>query len=848
LHAGLYPDLPGSNQVFGNLRKNPDNPFEMARPAAAIVIGLGEEGKLRSVDLAFAVRQGVLTYAQRLSEQPGGTAAHFDLAATLIGSGGTGVTAGSSAQAIAQGASEANIKLQETGWPQIGRLMLVELYLERAADAWRALSQQQLATPNRIKLVGKIDCGQGALRLSLDSSYRGTSYDFISVLTAADPSGNACIEFKLDTKRARTEVRAQRAQASLLRAMVGEASNSANADPLIGRTLFNLLVPAEVEPFLGGATEMVIEVDRGTAAIPWELLDTSVDEDASDPMPWAIRSKLIRKLQTEEFRAVVIDASADDSVLVIGAPLSDPTLYPPLEGARIEAIAVAQRLTQAGSGVAASKVHAFVDHDDAQTIINALFERPYRAVHIAGHGAPGANGGVILSGQDTFLGANEVRAMRSVPELVFLNCCHLAARDAQSTLAPFDRAAFAANIAEELIRCGVRCVIAAGWAVEDDAAEKFATAFYAALLGGARFMEAVGAARTAAWNANRDGNTWAAYQCYGDPEWSWRRGVGDAQRPSIAPSDEFSGVASPPALAIALETLAVESEFNGVPSERLLDKLRYLESEFASLWGGMGAVAEAFGLAYANANAIDQAIAWYRVAVDAEDGSASLRAGEQLGALLARHGDENDDPQSIRVGIDRLERMSSLQKSIERENLIGSACKRLAMLETRAGRSKAAQDALDAAIEHYAIAEQMTRKSGALDLFEPIKNVIGCEIRNALLKKRAPHIDHERMKDAGISIRQMAIDKPDFRSVAGQSELLILDALSQQRLARAEPGISASFRDLKRQVAAPANWNAILIEAEFTLLPYLDFASGAEKRAAQALLALLATLAQMAKV
>ena len=31
--------------------------------------------------------------------------------------------------------------------------------------------------------------------------------------------------------------------------------------------------------------------------------------------------------------------------------------------------------------------------------------------------------------------------MRTVPELVFLNCCHLAARDAKSVLAPYDRAA-----------------------------------------------------------------------------------------------------------------------------------------------------------------------------------------------------------------------------------------------------------------------------------------------------------------------------------------------------------------------------------------------------------------------
>ena len=41
----------------------------MARPRAAIVVGLGEEGKLRATDLVYTVRQAVLAYAQRLSEQ-----------------------------------------------------------------------------------------------------------------------------------------------------------------------------------------------------------------------------------------------------------------------------------------------------------------------------------------------------------------------------------------------------------------------------------------------------------------------------------------------------------------------------------------------------------------------------------------------------------------------------------------------------------------------------------------------------------------------------------------------------------------------------------------------------------
>ena len=858
--AGLYPDEPGSHQIFGNARQNPDNPFEMARPMAVVVAGLGEEGKLKAADLVYTVRQAVLAYAQRLSETAGGAPAQFEMAATLIGSGGTGITPGSSAQLIAQGAIEANNKLRESGWPQLSQLTLVELYLERAAEAWRALQLQEQAAPNRLKLLGKVGFGPGAIRRSLDSSYRGAAYDFISALHApGEDLANPCISYKIDTKRARTELRAQHTQGTLLRELVAKASNDANTDPQIGRTLFNLLVPVEVEPFLGGTTEMVIELEPETAGIPWELLDTNVDAQSGDRRPWSIRSKLVRKLRVENFRAKVMDANAEDGVLVIGEPLCDPAVYPRLAGARSEAIAVAERLGAAGSGVAAEKVLSLVDQADAQTVINALFARRYRVVHIAGHGARTINadgtvagGGVVLSGADTYLGANEVRAMRTVPELVFLNCCHLAGRDASGTLKalPYDRAAFAANIAEELIRVGVRCVIAAGWAVEDEPAEKFATAFYASLLGGARFIEAVGVARAAAWNANRDGNTWAAYQCYGDPEWRWQRhdrAGADAQAPIASPSDEFAGVASPVALVLALEGLAIRSEYSGADPARQLDKLRYLEGEFKPLWGQMGAVAEAFGIAYAGANAVDEAIVWLQAALDAEDGSASFRAAEQLGNQLVRRAGQLADPaaarKGIQLGIDQLQRLAAVQPTFERANLIGSAYKRLTMVEWKAGRSAAAEAALAASVKHYGEAEAMARKSGADTLHYPAKIAIGAELRAAFIGGRKPALDPDRVKAVSDSLEHAANTKPDFWSVVGQTELLMLLALAKGDLARAEPALTASLRDLKKRVPAVQMWGSVWNEAQFTLEPYLKVATPPEKRAAQTLLDALAALA-----
>ena len=79
------------------------------------------------------------------------------------------------------------------------------------------------------------------------------------------------------------------------------------------------------------------------------------------------------------------------------------------------------------------------------TVSNALMERDWRIVHISGHGEPpemigkepekeddppqkqGNPRGVVLS-DGSFLGPREIESVRRVPELVFVNCCHLAWR------------------------------------------------------------------------------------------------------------------------------------------------------------------------------------------------------------------------------------------------------------------------------------------------------------------------------------------------------------------------------------------------------------------------------------
>jgi len=843
LGAGLYPSIPGTHQVFVNTRIDPERPLALPQPAAAVVVGLGEEGRLRPNDLSDTVRQGVMAYAQRASEQPGGGATGFELAATLVGSGGMGVHVGSAAQAIAQGVADANQRLRRSGWPLVSRLLLVELYLDRATEAHNALAVLAEARPKDFTLQPTLVPGVGPLRRPSDSGYRGAGYDFITAVQRCDgPKQQPVIEYTLDTQRARNEVRGQATQAQLVDELVRVGADSDNTDTQIGRSLFQLLVPVEIEPFLAGSRSIVLQLDKDTARFPWELLDTGDASHGGAPgerLPWAVRTQVLRKLRTEDFRAQPVGAGREGGVLVIGEPQCDKSRFAELPGARAEAQAVAKALG----------VPALIEPDALQAV-NALLAQPLRVVHISGHGEhrDDGTGGVILS-NDTVLGPSEIGAMRSVPELVFLNCCFIgqihADPNVQRNALGSKRARFAASIAEQLIRDGVRCVVAAGWAVEDGPAMLFAVCFYQRLLAGDRFIDAVGAARLAAWEARPAGNTWAAYQCYGDPDWRYV----PPDEHQAAQAAVLPDVASAPALALVLENEALDARYANVRSKditrRRLTKLRQLQARYQPLWGGIGAVAEAFGLAYSECGDVDAAIDWYRCAVGAADGSASMKAAEQLGNLLARRGAQRDDAvqarDEIRYAIRQLQQLADLQSTVERENLLGSAWKRLALVE-EAGAAELA--ALQRSQQHYARAEAMALASGADDLFYPIMNGVALQLRIAALQRQPKiELDAVRVAAALQSLQAKSVSAPDFWSVVALVEIQMLEAMAAGRLAAAGAGIELGFAALAQRAPAKRMWASVHDQSRFVLQPYAQQASASEAKAATAILKQLSALA-----
>jgi tetratricopeptide (TPR) repeat protein len=832
LHAGLYPSAIGSHQVFVNTDRHADE----ARPEAVIVAGLGEEGTLRTTDLALTVRQATLAYSQRMSET--GAPAFFDLAATLIGTGGIGVRIGTAAQAIAQGVSQANDRLRQVQRPVVANLRLIELYLDRATEAHHALDALAMDHTQRYELAPQVELREGALPRPLDSGYRGAGYDFITVerRPAAGQRGDALggvIEFTLDTRRARNEVRGQATQARLVDELVRVGASDKNRNDQIGRSLFKLLVPVELEPFLSGSSSVLLQLDHDTAAYPWELLDTQGDDDQQDGGPWAVRTKMLRKLRTPEFRNHPMDARRMAGALVIGEPQCDPLKYPPLPAAFEEARAVAQIL-----GVE-PKLKL-----DALAVVNAVLDQHYRVIHIAGHGdfLGDRTGGVVLS-NNTVLGPREIEAMRIVPELAFINCCYLGQMTAG--LRGEKRPSFAANVAEQLIRIGVRCVVAAGWAVDDAPAKLFATCFYEALTGGKTFAEAVGDARAKTRKDHPGSNTWGAYQCYGDPDWRYLPDDDDrdAQMPdmpaAVAPAD----------LQLELETLAARSRYR--PNAReVRRRLEELDKFNANQWGSHGKVAETFGHAYAELNDFEKAIGWYERAVGAEDGRASMRASEQLGNLQARVGAGITDPEAARTkilaAIERLERLLKDPTS-ERASLVGSAYKRLAMLEAaEKGMADDFRKAVDNMAKYYGQAEKIAREKNSDDLFYPASNCVSAELIRGFRSKEpdARNVDkvQQSLHDLRRSLRKKTMHDADFWSIVGMVELRIYEALADRKLAEAVDGIVEDLADVKARASAPHSWASVRDhQAKFVLPAYIKARSipPAEHEAARKLLARL---------
>ncbi|MBP6898686.1 MAG: CHAT domain-containing protein [Burkholderiaceae bacterium] len=764
------------------------NAMERARGSrrGAVVAGLGAyDGTLGASALTEAVRAAVLRLLLQLHDEAGSAAvdeaeAGVPLASLLLGYNSSAqLSLGDAVGALLRGVLEANRKFNEaTGAPwHVADLEIVELYRDTAISATRAL-QRVAATLNaerslrcRIEAAPLLAEGEG-VRQRLQDAQTASYWSRLMIADAAtaDEAGDDGAEdhplarsargagrrprgmqrvladrlrfLYLGSGRARVETVVQQRQPGLVERLVDQQIFAEAVDPAFGHTLFQLLVPHDLKDTVRQFDRTVLVVDGATANLPWELMQV-------DGRPLAVQAGLVRQLSSTRFRPRVRQ-TAERCALVIGNPSSegfgqafsdaDGRSFGDLDtlpGAEREARAVAELLRGQQWQVAT----AIGPGERALGIVNQLLARPWRVLHVAAHGVTDLRHvdgqqrtGVVLS-DGLMLGAAEIGAMDSVPELVFLNCCHLGQMDRAPT--PLNRLAY--SVARELIEVGVRAVVVAGWAVSDQAATLFAETLYRGLLAERlAFGDAVRQARRRVHERMPQCTTWGAYQAYGDPGWRLepkpdddKAGSGrvDAAAPlPVAPAElidelqqqrrALARLGPPPGAAQAEQQ-----------AQALRQRLQALQAPAvgAASWLERPDVAVAVARLLADLGPafFAEARDWYLRAIRDRAGlgrgtlgaQAPVDAVEQLANLEARHGerlgerlDEGRGTADLDAGLalvrSAIARLVDLLRlgaeqppeqavspanviaSPERASLLGSAFKRLAVLHARAAAAR----------------------------------------------------------------------------------------------------------------------------------------------------------------
>lgn len=536
----------------------------------ALLIGLGGMGDLKAPQITSGIVSAALAWALRvLQETPGekrpkskdadGTPegktepADASIASLLIGTrGGAALSTAQSIESIVLGALLANRELEEHGLGdrvRIKKVQFVELWEDlahRAAHEARSLKKKNhlfdlredeevIVNPH----LQSIEGGRKNLR-AMESEW-----SWWSRLTIEEELCRPTLEEKVSQtdeqrrlrftstgRRARSEVRSVLQNPRLVDDMIRRSSRSIDGTEQASRatTLFHQLLPNAIKDSIIEDPELVLVVDENTARYPWELLATRRDERIE---PLTRRMGFIRQFKTSRFREIV-RASFTRRVLVIGDPAD--TGEPPLDGAREEARDVADLLAKNGWDVNRSIRERHAD------IVDRLYQHPYRIMHIAAHGRydpkDALQSGILVGRTQAaggewhplFLSTEVFEQLPGVPDLVFLNCCHLARTDDGGALTQHEGdprwPELASSVARKLIDIGVRCVVAAGWAVNDHLAREFATTLYKAMIvDHAGFGDAVREARdkTMGSGATPRGTTWGAFQCYGNPTFQLQR-------------------------------------------------------------------------------------------------------------------------------------------------------------------------------------------------------------------------------------------------------------------------------------------------------------------------------------
>jgi len=829
LDLGVYPGPLGSNTVILNETAS-------GKPAGAVVVGLGQIGALSPGLLEESVRIALLRFALDVLHWPDsrfgeiGRPRSAAVTCLLVGTSGGGLPLDDSLEAMLRAAVCANRRLAAQGLDSrvlIDRIEFLEVFEDVAIAAAEALGRivQRDALADTLRWDAQaVEPGQGGRRrVRFDQPQ-----EWYQRLEIIEEAGH--LRFTFPTDRARAEETLATGQLALAQSFVQIASQSTGQNSEASKTLFEMLLPLRLRELSAQQGNMVVMVDAKTAPYPWELLE---NRWATGERPPAVAAGFVRQFRTNEFRQRPVHG-LNTTALVIGNPdLTGATEFADLPGAREEARQVAEQLSNSGY-----EVLDCIDQTSTP-IMEALHKNSWRIVHLAGHGVhlyqrPKALdckpiSGMVIGG-DAFLTPGDLAQLRYVPELVFVNCCHLGRVDGAR---PLDRLGLAANLGEELICMGVRAVIAAGWAVDDRAGQEFAASFYRAMLAGRAFGDAVRLAREDIWTRYPDVNTWGAYQCYGDPDFRFHRD-------GIVMQQRLPDFGTPYELVVELDNLCADWRGGGDTedgAERINGLLRERVPKAQSeRWLAQADVCAALGMAWGELREFGQAVMWLNKAITAERGECSVRALEQHASFRVRlaleewratHRQSAAKRESARLQARDLIEAALLDldvlcrraPTVERLNLLGSAYKRLALVESQVDKRL---EALTNMAEHYRLAMQRQRDA------YPFCNWLAATLltghHGTELTLDMADLQHQ-MADMQVALNRRLQDDPNFWDTTSLADLslshLLLQSTAPPRTrAKVSAGeaaapVLAAYRAAIGRASSPREKSALVDNLDF---------------------------------
>ena len=833
---GLYPGPIGTSLIV--LDSN-------ARPPGAIVVGLGYPAELSIGALGRALRRGLLAFgAAKMDEarslgETGDAEVPLQLSALVVGAGEGGVGWSGGVRALLSAARDAQDVLSRLpgAKSRFDAIEIVELFEDRAAATLRAISQALDGDPDSIgafELAPTVKSTSGGRR-SAPAGRDLTWWQPIQI-TMSGAARERTLSFTVSGGLARAEGRVVAANLDLVAPLVRRVTRGGASDDQpnsLGRTLFELLWPPSLKDQSADDRGRRLILDERSASFPWELLDDRRPwlSDGTKADPPAVRAGMVRQLVQRQFREGMVASRGAPKALIIGNPRAAPTGMPDLPQAVAEATSIAAALKAAGY----DNVPLIGATAGPEPITRRLFTEAWEIIHISAHGVfeqlvPGPDGkkekrtGIVLGG-GVVLTASALGKIPASPGVVFVNCCYLGLGQDDLERRP----QLAANIAVAFMSLGARCVIAAGWKVDDSLAAVFSETFYARMLGGDTFGAATLAARKATYDKARKAGlsdaTWGAYQCYGDPDYRLRapsdlRGTDDGESGFVAVSEAIDAA------------YRVYDDVN-IGLERDLEALRprlQAIEKAAQPWIGSAELRVALAEAWGELGDLGKAVDHYSEAVKGADTSFKAKAIEQLANLSLRDTvlkfralspDKRDlaaTREAIRKQLARIEELTSLLgETRERLSLQGGAWKRLAQIDPA---SKGADADIAKMADCYARATEI---GDPKKKFYPELMAINARICDSIRTGKPCGADVAEALRAQIDAEPAG--NADFWELIHWADARVTEAiLRSENPADELPSILAAYARAWRHVGSPVKLKSVIEQQEF----YEDiFSSGA---------------------